>query len=81
MNRLCANRLLYTFGDRTNGELEVWNHRHCEYIYIGSEDHILVIAITCFFDGLQNLSQLASINYDLLSKGWKDEPQPNSRHK
>uniref|UniRef100_A0A1J3DXI5 non-specific serine/threonine protein kinase n=1 Tax=Noccaea caerulescens TaxID=107243 RepID=A0A1J3DXI5_NOCCA len=29
----------------------------------------------------KNLSQLASINYDLLSKGWKDEPQPNSRHK
>nr|VDC77215.1 unnamed protein product [Brassica rapa] len=29
----------------------------------------------------KNLSQLASINYDLLSKGWKDEPQPNSRQK
>nr|VDC72313.1 unnamed protein product [Brassica rapa] len=29
----------------------------------------------------KNLSQLASINYDLLSKGWKDEPQPNSRPK
>ncbi|CAH2053437.1 unnamed protein product [Thlaspi arvense] len=29
----------------------------------------------------KNLSQLASINYDLLSKGWKDDPQPNSRHK
>lgn len=27
---------------------------------------------------LQNLSQLASINYDLLSKGWKDDPPPNS---
>ncbi|CAN8270243.1 unnamed protein product [Cochlearia groenlandica] len=29
----------------------------------------------------KNLSQLASINYDLLSKGWKDEPQPNSNQK
>ncbi|KAL3724832.1 hypothetical protein ACJRO7_029922 [Eucalyptus globulus] len=26
----------------------------------------------------KNLSQLASINYDLLSKGWKDDPPPNS---
>ncbi|XP_010487683.1 PREDICTED: probable serine/threonine protein kinase IREH1 [Camelina sativa] len=29
----------------------------------------------------KNLSQLASINYDLLSKGWKDEPQPIPHHK
>ncbi|CAL5445296.1 unnamed protein product [Camellia sinensis] len=27
--------------------------------------------------GLENLSQLASINYDLLSKGWKDDHPPN----
>ncbi|KAI3455129.1 hypothetical protein Pfo_011792 [Paulownia fortunei] len=26
----------------------------------------------------KNLSQLASINYDLLTKGWKDDPPPNS---
>lgn len=26
---------------------------------------------------LQNLSQLASINYDLLSKGWRDDPPSN----
>ncbi|XP_009408996.2 probable serine/threonine protein kinase IREH1 [Musa acuminata AAA Group] len=26
----------------------------------------------------KNLSQLASINYDLLSKGWKEDPQPKS---
>ncbi|KAF7813508.1 putative serine/threonine protein kinase IREH1 isoform X1 [Senna tora] len=26
----------------------------------------------------KNLSQLASINYDLLTKGWKDDPAPNS---
>ncbi|XP_050215392.1 probable serine/threonine protein kinase IREH1 isoform X2 [Mercurialis annua] len=26
----------------------------------------------------KNLSQLASINYDLLSKGWKDDPSTNS---
>ncbi|KAG7577661.1 Protein kinase domain [Arabidopsis thaliana x Arabidopsis arenosa] len=29
----------------------------------------------------KNLSQLASINYDLLSKGWKDEPQQIPHHK
>ncbi|XP_068658324.1 probable serine/threonine protein kinase IREH1 [Aristolochia californica] len=28
----------------------------------------------------KNLSQLASINYDLLSKGWKDEPPSNPDH-
>ncbi|KAF9587037.1 hypothetical protein IFM89_039723 [Coptis chinensis] len=28
----------------------------------------------------KNLSQLASINYDLLTKGWKDEPSANPRH-
>ncbi|XP_065850238.1 probable serine/threonine protein kinase IREH1 isoform X2 [Euphorbia lathyris] len=27
----------------------------------------------------KNLSQLASINYDLLSKGWKDDPPTNSK--
>jgi hypothetical protein len=27
---------------------------------------------------LQNLSQLASINYDLLTKGLKDDPPPKS---
>lgn len=25
----------------------------------------------------QNLSQLASINYDLLTKGWKEDPSTN----
>jgi hypothetical protein len=49
----------------------------CLMLYFTDLCLIFLILCLMFPSGFQNLSQLASINYDL-TKGWKDDPSTNS---